>query len=110
MPARAPSQKLDQFLLRLPDGMRDKLGTAARANNRTMTAEIISRLENSFPNEQAVQIPGKTGSGKDDMAQQLALLTELVKDMNLSLHILSLQFDNLHAKKRPRSRGKSARG
>src|SRR5690606_18288108 len=42
---RAPSQKLDQYIVRLPDGMRDRLKAAAAANNRSMNAEIVSRLE-----------------------------------------------------------------
>lgn len=39
---------LDKFVLRLPEGMRDKIGAAARANRRTMNAEIVQRLEASF--------------------------------------------------------------
>jgi Arc-like DNA binding domain len=43
-----PSRGLDKFVLRLPEGMRDKIGAAARANKRAMNAEIIQRLEASF--------------------------------------------------------------
>lgn len=35
-------------MLRLPDGMRDRLKAAAADNNRSMNAEIIARLEASF--------------------------------------------------------------
>ena len=35
----------DQFSLRFPDGMRDELKEAAKANGRSMNAEIIARLE-----------------------------------------------------------------
>lgn len=42
------SRALDKFVVRLPDGMREQLGVAARKNNRTMNAEIVSRLEQSF--------------------------------------------------------------
>lgn len=38
----------DQFGLRLPDGMRDRLHDAAKANGRSANAEIIARLESSF--------------------------------------------------------------
>ena len=48
MPSDFPSRKLDKFVLRLPDGLRDKIGGAARANKRAMNAEIVSRLETSF--------------------------------------------------------------
>ena len=43
-----PSRGLDKFVLRLPEGMRDKIGVAARTNTRTMNAEIVQRLEASF--------------------------------------------------------------
>ena len=40
-----PSRKLDQYIVRFPDGMRDKLKKAAKENNRSLNAEIIARLE-----------------------------------------------------------------
>jgi Arc-like DNA binding domain len=45
---QSPSRKLDQLLLRFPDGLRAKLTTAARANHRTLTAEIVQRLQTSL--------------------------------------------------------------
>lgn len=38
----------DKFMLRFPEGMRDRLKEAAKSNNRTMNAEILARLEQSF--------------------------------------------------------------
>lgn len=46
--ARAPSQKLDQYIVRLPDGMRDRLKSAAEGHKRSMNAEIVDRLDRSF--------------------------------------------------------------
>ena len=43
-----PSDKLDKFLLRLPDGMRQELSEIAKNNHRTITAEIINRIQNSL--------------------------------------------------------------
>ena len=43
-----PSDVADKFLVRMPDGMRDKLKAAAKASNRTMNAEIVARLEQTF--------------------------------------------------------------
>ena len=40
-----PSDAADKVLVRMPDGMRDKLKAHAKSNNRTMNAEIIVRLE-----------------------------------------------------------------
>lgn len=43
-----PSQKADKFLLRLPDGVRQRIAKEAEANNRTMTKEMVLRLQQSF--------------------------------------------------------------
>lgn len=39
----------DKFMLRLPDGMRDRIKAAAEANNRSMNAEIVATLEEKYP-------------------------------------------------------------
>lgn len=41
-------QAEDKYIIRFPDGMRDRLKEAAKANNRTMNAELVARLEESF--------------------------------------------------------------
>lgn len=46
---RYPSEKLDQYMLRLPDGMRERIKAAAEANNRSMNAEIVATLEEAYP-------------------------------------------------------------
>ena len=46
-----PSRSLDKVIVRLPDGMRDRIREAAEKNNRSMNAEIVSRLDNSFMQE-----------------------------------------------------------
>jgi hypothetical protein len=38
----------DKFMLRLPDGMRDRLKAQAEANKRSMNAEIVARLERTL--------------------------------------------------------------
>ena len=43
-----PSEKLDQYMLRFPDGMRDQLKFEAAKNGRSLNAEIILRLEDSL--------------------------------------------------------------
>lgn len=48
MPEQYPSRTLDKFMLRLPDGMRDRIAAEAKANGRSMNAEIVARLEASF--------------------------------------------------------------
>lgn len=43
-----PSRDLDKVIVRLPDGMRDALKAVAAANNRSMNAEIVARLQDSM--------------------------------------------------------------
>lgn len=52
---RVPSRGSDQFMLRLPQGMRDRLKDAADENGRSMNSEIVSRLERTFAIDQANQ-------------------------------------------------------
>lgn len=43
-----PSQTQDRYIVRFPEGMRDQIAEAAKANNRSMNAEIVARLEATF--------------------------------------------------------------
>lgn len=47
-PQQSESRELDKYIVRFPDGMRDRIAEAARGNNRSMNAEIVARLEASF--------------------------------------------------------------
>ena len=51
----------------LPDGMREVIQEAAVANRRTMTGEIVARLESSFANE-----PQKPAVRLTDLEARLA--------------------------------------
>lgn len=42
------SRTADKFVVRLPDGMRERIAEAGRKNHRSMNSEIISRLEASL--------------------------------------------------------------
>nr|WP_052334978.1 Arc family DNA-binding protein [Burkholderia cenocepacia] len=54
---KAPSRSADQFVVRLPDGMREHIAEQARKNNRSMNAEIVARLEFSLdPNNDPERI------------------------------------------------------
>ena len=43
------TRESDKFMLRLPDGMRDRIKAAADANNRSMNAEIVATLRAAYP-------------------------------------------------------------
>lgn len=47
----APSRDLNRFLVRMPDGMRDRIAEIAKANGRSMNAEIVRTLEEAYPDE-----------------------------------------------------------
>lgn len=49
-----PSAKQDQFVLRFPEGMRDRIKRAAERSGRSMNAEIIAALETFYPPEPSV--------------------------------------------------------
>ena len=51
MTQESPSRDQDKFMVRMPEGMRERIAEAAKANNRSMNAEIVARLEESFPPE-----------------------------------------------------------
>ena len=44
-----PARGSDQFPLRLPDGMRDRVKASAERNGRSMNTEIIMALDAAFP-------------------------------------------------------------
>lgn len=44
-----PSDKQEQFMVRFPDGLRDRIRMAAEKNNRSMNAEIVATLEHEYP-------------------------------------------------------------
>lgn len=48
-----PGRGSDQFPLRLPDGMRDRIKAAADAAGRSMNAEIVATLEEKYPSAKA---------------------------------------------------------
>ena len=44
-----PGRSSDQFALRFPDGLRDRIKAAADANERSMNSEIVSTLAEHYP-------------------------------------------------------------
>jgi CMP-N-acetylneuraminic acid synthetase len=48
------SRTADKFVVRLPDGMRERIAEVARTQHRSMNSEIIARLEQSINQEQNV--------------------------------------------------------
>ncbi|NEJ20084.1 Arc family DNA-binding protein [Rhizobium leguminosarum] len=45
----------DKFMLRFPDGMRDRIRAEADENGRSMNAEIVARIEDTFEGSEEVE-------------------------------------------------------
>ncbi|MGR7993822.1 Arc family DNA-binding protein [Xanthobacter sp. ZOL 2024] len=72
MTSRVPSRGSDQFNLRFPDGMRDRIKEAAEASGRSMNAEIIARLEASFaPRQPGDEQIAALGERLDDVIRMM---------------------------------------
>lgn len=50
----ATGRESDKFMLRLPEGMRDRLKHEAARNDRSLNAEIVARLTTSFEEQDKV--------------------------------------------------------
>ena len=49
---RFESWRLDQYALRLPEGMRDRIKKEAKQNQRSMNAEIIFQLSRAYQSDE----------------------------------------------------------
>ncbi|NEJ08547.1 Arc family DNA-binding protein [Rhizobium leguminosarum] len=50
------------FRLRIPEDLKREIETAARANSRTITSEVVYRLEQSF---------GRSATGKGGLVEEI---------------------------------------
>lgn len=99
MQTSKPGRASDQFALRLPDGMRDRIKAAADANGRSMNAEIVATLEENYP---APKLPGPTATDLAEImehifssaseADQDARLDDANRVLNESGQSISLRF------------------
>lgn len=53
----ATNRDSDKYIVRFPEGMRDRIAEAAKANNRSMNAEIVARLESTFAQQRDLFSP-----------------------------------------------------
>ena len=73
------------FKIRLPDELKEKIRHSANELNRSMTADIVARLEQSFENDKNLS--------DDEKADYEELKQELKKDMKLITKELSSLID-----------------
>lgn len=76
MTHESPSWKLDQFLIRFPPGLRDRVKAAAEANGRSMNSEIVQALEEAYPSflprardlhREVFEVLDKIAGGRNDL-------------------------------------------
>ncbi|MFV3332592.1 Arc family DNA-binding protein [Pseudomonas sp. NY15437] len=68
----APSRTADKFVLRLPDGMRERVAEAAKGSHRSMNSEIISRLELSLESPKSMPLMQPSGELTSDEQRLIA--------------------------------------
>ena len=69
-----PGRGADQFPLRLPEGLRDRIKASADRNGRSMNDEIVSRLEQTFLDDD--KMDEATTSNQDVYFQGTLLVRE----------------------------------
>nr|WP_279610568.1 Arc family DNA-binding protein [Burkholderia gladioli] len=85
-PPQPPSRTADQFVVRLPDGMRDRIADMAKRSNRSMNAEIVARLDASFSNSGArAFVYGPEMTGLNFKLEQLEAENKLLGDHQRTL-------------------------
>ena len=78
-----------QLNFRIPTELRDKLTEAAKANNRSMTGELIARLEDSFKNTIQATMPPAQGHLVSRSSLPTIHLSKDGKSQEISLHDLA---------------------
>lgn len=76
------AQTKDKFLMRLPDGMRDRIAELASANNRSMNAQIVLMISGAMDGTGASRSEVNTASSEiEDLRRQLVTAREAVRDV-----------------------------
>lgn len=78
-----PSRTAEQFVVRFPDGMRDRIAEAAKQNNRSMNAEIIARLHQSFDTRDTDIAQGTASAMLKSLTQAINHANQLAKRLEL---------------------------
>lgn len=81
MVARIPSRGSDQFNLRFPDGMRERIRAAAEENGRSMNAEIIYRLQTTLEMDDYVPGPNAHPEEPPTLREMIDRMNELQRQI-----------------------------
>lgn len=78
-----PSRTAEQFVVRFPDGMRDRIAEAAKNNKRSMNAEIVARLQQSFDTRDTDLAQDTVGAMLKSLSMTIAHAETLAKRLEL---------------------------
>ena len=87
MASERPGRGSDQFPLRLPDGLRQRIKAVATLNKRSMNQEIVDRLEATFDQDEW----SMEGLDYRDMIEQAEHLGSRAKAKDFDEHIKIVQ-------------------
>jgi plasmid stability protein len=76
-----PSEQQDRLIIRFPDGMRDRIAVLAKANGRSMNAEVISMIEASFRKAERPTDEER----KADLAQEIRELRGVIEKLQTEI-------------------------
>ena len=86
-----------QYNLRWPDELKEKIAQSAKEHNRSMNADIVARLEQSFEKDDAAEFD------KEFVLQVIKSQESTITDLTDQIKHLKMSFDvltkELHAKK-----------
>ncbi len=80
-------------MVRFPDGMRDQLKAAAAANNRSMNAEIIARIQASFDDKETSSSESVIRKAADEAAKNA--VREIVDEFKSTYFIIDKETHHL---------------
>lgn len=95
--AKRPASEADKLIIRLPDGMREKIRRAAASNNRSMNGEVIARLEQSF--ETSKRKPnGAPQTTMADILKQIEELEQRIDELSIPDFVTAGRLDDVEAR------------
>ncbi len=95
------SRTADKFVVRLPEGMRDRIAEVARDQHRSMNSEIIARLESSLQQDGVLTQDNllrldspELSHHERELLQRFRLLAQRQQNALLALIANDIQGDN----------------
>ncbi|SDJ09644.1 Arc family DNA-binding protein [Pseudomonas abietaniphila] len=90
------SRTADKFVVRLPEGMRERIAEVSKESHRSMNSEIIARLERSLAEETGDEVSAQApGVSKEWDLRALAQMTKRCEDVEKQRDDVEKQRDEL---------------